>query len=251
MPKCARCNIEETMVFTCKYCGCRFCAEHRIPEMHACEMVKAYEPVTVLREVKKFEFKAKRSPRLRLNLPQISFSLREFRDMTIAILLFIVAFLRLPSQMTGNYGFNVLMLATLGFGASLAFLIHELAHKFMATYLGSAAKFKLEPIGVAVTAISALAGLPLIVPGAVNITSYVREKETIGKIALVGPMTNVIMALMARALLLNSLVWLNVLFAFVNLLPLFILDGKKIFYWSRLVWLVAFVSVLALLYTMI
>jgi len=241
------------MVFTCKYCGSRFCAEHRIPEMHGCDMVKAYEPVTVLRETKKFEFKARRAARLRLNLPQIKFSHREFRDITIAILLFILAFLRFyqPSLVTGGSSVNVLVLATIGFGASLAFLVHELAHKLMATYLGSASEFKLEPIGVAVTAISALAGLPVIVPGAVNITSYVTEKETVGKIALIGPMTNITMALIARVFSLNYLVSLNVLFAFVNLLPVFILDGKKIYRWSRLVWSVAFISALAVLYTML
>ncbi len=241
------------MVFTCKYCGSRFCAEHRIPEMHRCDMVKAYEPVTVLRETKKFEFKPNRPPHLHLNIPHIRFTLREFRDITIAILLFFFAFLRFNQYqlVTGSYGVNIIILATIGFGACLAFLVHELAHKFMATYLGSAAEFKLEPIGVAVTAISALAGLPVIVPGAVNITSYVTEKETVGKIALVGPMTNITMALIARALSLNYLVSLNMLFAFVNLLPVFILDGRKIFHWSRLVWSVAFISALAVLYTML
>ncbi len=241
------------MVFKCKYCGGRFCAEHRIPEMHSCDMVKAYEPVTVLRETKKFEFKPKRVRRIHLNLPQIEFSRKEFRDITIAILLFILAFLRFyqPRLVTGNSSVNIIILATIGFGASLAFLVHELAHKLMATYLGSAAEFKLEPIGVAITAISALAGLPVIVPGAVNITSFVTEKETIGKIALIGPMTNIAMALIARLFSWSELVWLNVLFAFVNLLPFFILDGRKIFRWSRLVWSVAFVSALAVLYTMI
>lgn len=221
--------------------------------MHACDMVKAYEPVTVLRETKKFEFKTSRAPRINMNLPQIKFSRREFRDITIAILLFILAFLRFYQSrlVTGNASSEIGILATIGFGASLAFLVHELAHKFMATYLGSAAEFKLEPIGVAVTAISALAGLPVIVPGAVNITGFVTDKESIGKIALVGPMTNITMALIARLFSWRELVWLNVLFAFVNMLPFFILDGRKIFNWSRLVWSVAFVSALAVLYTLL
>ncbi len=223
--------------------------------MHACDMVKAYEPVTVLRETKKFEFKSKPSRVMRVNIPRVRFSWHEFRDMVIAILLFFFAFFRfnqtfnLPRLVVGNFVLSVLMIATLGFGACLAFLVHELAHKFMATYLGSSAEFRLEPIGVAVTAISALAGLPVIVPGAVNITSYVTDKETMGKIALVGPLTNIVMALIARAFYWNQLVSLNVLFAFVNLLPFYILDGKKVFAWSRLVWFVALVSALAVLAT--
>ncbi len=235
------------MVFSCKYCGGRFCAEHRIPEMHACDMVKAYEPITVLRETKKFEFRTKGSPWIRLNLPTIKFSLRELRDMAIAILLFILAFLRFNQLMTGNPGSSLLTLTTIGIGACLAFLIHELAHKFMATRLGSAAEFKLEPIGVAVTAISALAGLPVIVPGAVNITGYVNDKETLGKVALIGPLTNISMALIARLFRWDSIVSVNILFALVNLLPVYVLDGKKVFYWSKIVWLAAVLASIALL----
>lgn len=211
-------------------------------------MVRAYEPVTILREAKKIDLTARQTFRLGARLPDVKLSLRELRDMIIAILLFFFAFWRFkqPSVMTGNYSLNVLILASIGFGACLAFLLHELAHKFMASHLGSAAEFRLEPIGVAVTAISALAGLPVIVPGAVNLTRPVSDKEILGKVALVGPVTNVVLALLARSLGLNDLFLLNVVFALVNLLPVYILDGKKVFYWSKLVWLVAFLSAASL-----
>jgi Zn-dependent protease len=236
------------MIFSCKYCGGRFCAEHRIPEMHSCDMVKAYEPVTVLRETKKFEFSAKRKPRFHLTPPGVKFTRREFRDLAIAMLLVVLAFLRFNQLMTPSLGSSsslwtlFFVLTSLSFGACLAFLVHELAHKFMATHLGSSAEFKLDPIGVAVTAISGLAGLPVIVPGAVNISRLETDKETMGKIALIGPLANIMMALIARALLWNDLVFLNVLFAFVNLLPIYILDGKKVWRWSRIVWLAAILA---------
>ncbi|MEE8167676.1 MAG: AN1-type zinc finger protein [Candidatus Hydrothermarchaeales archaeon] len=36
MGVCSYCNAEETMPFTCKFCGSQFCADHRLPENHTC-----------------------------------------------------------------------------------------------------------------------------------------------------------------------------------------------------------------------
>jgi len=35
-PSCDVCFKQELMLFKCKYCGGSFCAEHRLPENHAC-----------------------------------------------------------------------------------------------------------------------------------------------------------------------------------------------------------------------
>ncbi len=224
--------------------------EHRLPEMHTCDMVKAYEPVTVLRETKKVEFRPRSRSRMRINLPQVRFTPKELRDMIIAIVLFIFAF-EWFNQMhaPGGSSFNILTMAALAFGACLAFVLHELAHKFMATYLGSAAEFKLDPVGVAITAISAFAGLPVIVPGAANITGYAMDKELLGKVALAGPIMNIVLALAAHLLVLNEIFILNLLFALINLLPFYILDGRKVYYWSRLVWVTSVIAAITLLST--
>ena len=36
MAKCAQCGREESMPYTCRYCGGTFCSDHRLPENHAC-----------------------------------------------------------------------------------------------------------------------------------------------------------------------------------------------------------------------
>lgn len=36
MTICSYCGEQEVMPFTCKFCGERFCAEHRLPENHGC-----------------------------------------------------------------------------------------------------------------------------------------------------------------------------------------------------------------------
>lgn len=36
MMTCRYCGNQEVMPFTCKFCGERFCADHRLPENHGC-----------------------------------------------------------------------------------------------------------------------------------------------------------------------------------------------------------------------
>ncbi|MFB6292458.1 MAG: rhomboid family intramembrane serine protease [Candidatus Nanohaloarchaea archaeon] len=39
MAECSKCG-KETMSFTCRYCGKKFCSEHRLPENHDCEKME-------------------------------------------------------------------------------------------------------------------------------------------------------------------------------------------------------------------
>ncbi len=36
MGVCAHCGTEESMPFTCKFCGEKYCANHHLPENHDC-----------------------------------------------------------------------------------------------------------------------------------------------------------------------------------------------------------------------
>jgi len=36
MTKCSYCGAQELMPFTCKFCGEKFCRNHRLPENHEC-----------------------------------------------------------------------------------------------------------------------------------------------------------------------------------------------------------------------
>ena len=72
-----------------------------------------------------------------------------------------------------------------------AFLVRELAHKFLAQYYGSWAEFRAQLYGLVITAISALPITPFIAPGAVMVG--LSDKSRFGRIALIGPLTNLIM----------------------------------------------------------
>lgn len=138
-----------------------------------------------------------------------------------------------------------------------AFLIHELAHKFLAQYYGSWAEFRAQLYGLIITAISALPIMPFkfIAPGAVMVG--LSDKNKFGRVALIGPMTNLIMGfgfLMASYLFPYSPYMyvgasFNAWIAMFNLLPFGVLDGQKIFDWNKVVWACTMASTMALFIT--
>ena len=138
-----------------------------------------------------------------------------------------------------------------------AFLIHELTHKFLAQYYGSWAEFRAQLYGLIITAISALPIMPFkfIAPGAVMVG--LSDKSRFGRVALIGPMTNLIMGfgfLMSGYLFpYSSYMYVGASFnawiAMFNLLPFGVLDGQKIFDWNKIVWACTMASTMVLFIT--
>lgn len=125
-----------------------------------------------------------------------------------------------------------------------AFLVHELAHKFLAQYYGSWSEFRAQVYGLVITAISALPIMPFkfIAPGAVMVGLTDRNK--FGRVALVGPLTNLVMGfsflVSAHLYSYHSFLYagasFNAWIALFNLLPFGVLDGQKIFAWNKIAW---------------
>ena len=138
-----------------------------------------------------------------------------------------------------------------------SFLLHELAHKLTAQRYRLWAEFRLTMFGALMTLLSV--GLPffkIIAPGVVFILGPV-NKETSGKIALAGPLTNIILSLACVAVALGlsntffgvvAIVgaWINAFIAIFNLIPFGLMDGLKVFWWSKIVWAIAFSASLIL-----
>lgn len=167
---------------------------------------------------------------------KITTSLREIEHILIALILF---FLVVISHFSGVFSAAVLPIIVAGIG--LAFIIHELAHKFVAQRYGLWAEFRLVGIGVLFTLLSIIMPIGVIAPGAVMIFGFEVTHEQMGKIALAGPLTNLIQAFIflafaSRIPILTLIAVLNIWYATFNLLPLAILDGKKIFDWSKSLW---------------
>ena len=133
-----------------------------------------------------------------------------------------------------------------------AFLLHEIAHKFKAQSYGLWSEFRLQTSGVYITLAAMLFGFLVFAPGATMVVGY-PDKKSMGKIALSGPLTNLFMAGFFLLLypISPTIAWLGVFFnaliAIFNLLPFFVLDGKKVLQWNPYVWSGVFFLLLSLL----
>jgi Zn-dependent protease len=255
--KCRKCGQETFLPFRCPYCGDQFCTEHRLPENHGCprmDLARAQrQEEAVLQGATSYEYKVTYGMPRRTR-GSVYFSPKELKHLTVAILLVIgVGF------SIGYYYFAVLGWFWLSFFAVIltaSFLVHEIAHKVAAQKQGLWAEFRLVLLGVILTFISVLPlFFKIISPGAVIISGSA-QKDTIGKISIIGPMTNIILsavllsiafALMQFSLVFRFSAYLNAIIALFNLIPIGILDGYKIFNWNKMFWALAFAASAVLL----
>ncbi len=150
---------------------------------------------------------------------------------------------------TGESSFSVLsflMLFVVSFivtGSS--FILHELAHKYVAIYYGAKARFVMWSQYVLLALfISFVIGFIFVAPGAVYIYGKNISVKENGIISLAGPLINVVVAGLFYLLAFTGIptiivmlgIQINLWIAFFNLLPIGPLDGKKILTWNPLVW---------------
>jgi Zn-dependent protease len=160
----------------------------------------------------------------------------------------------------GLLDIDLLLVAILLVLFTSTFLMHEIAHKITAQHYGLWAEFRLILFGALLTALSIIIPFPKIIsPGAVMI-SGTASKETIGKTSIAGPLTNIIFCMVAFALVFvlpSPLVdvavftaFFNAFIAVLNLIPIGILDGWKVFQWNKIIWALAFTSSAILIFAL-
>jgi Zn-dependent protease len=239
--KCHVCSFEESIPFKCSYCGEYFCHLHRIPINHSCRFMDKYAEKRRL--MIQGNHSSSVSPpisndllRSLLRAIKIKSSKTELLHLSIATLLVTAVGFSFNSYRHVSWQFLAIFIS--------AFLIHEVAHKFLAQYYGSWAEFRAQMYGLMVTAISAVPFMPFkfIAPGAVMVGLSDRNK--FGRVALIGPLTNLVMgfAFLTSTYLypyhsyLYSGASFNAWIAMFNLLPFGTLDGQKIFEWHKIAW---------------
>jgi Zn-dependent protease len=253
MVKCDYCGEEEYMPFRCKYCGGYFCSEHRLPELHNCTGGYQYSRSTTGNTGFNTTGYSYTPPRRARTLG--IFGRNEIRDLGIGLGVIMLILL------SSAWGFLfqrplILFSALLIYG--LAFILHELAHKFTAQRLGYWAEFKIHQQGLMLTLLSLISPFKIIAPGAVmigNIASW----DHYGKVSIAGPTTNIglgiiffLIAIMTgKGSNLNYLaligIDINASLALFNLIPFGVFDGAKIIKWNKTIWGIA-VLVAGLLY---
>lgn len=132
------------------------------------------------------------------------------------------------------------------------FVLHEIAHKIVAQRYGHWAEFRAQfgALGIS-AAVAATTGLLFAAPGAVMIQGRVTPREN-GIISIVGPGTNFVIAALCLPLfafsvqadsfglrLAGTVTFINALLAVFNLLPFGPFDGRKVWRWNPLIYVVS------------
>ncbi len=245
--KCKICGYDENLPFRCKYCREFFCFTHRLAQNHACN----YSNLQYANNHEKKSNLLKNNISL-ASLKNIVFysklksSYIEILHLSIATLLVMLVGLSLNSYKHISWQFLVIFIS--------AFLIHELAHKFLAQYYKGWAEFRLDITGLFITAFSAIPMNPFkfIAPGAVRVR--VSTNNQFGKVALIGPLTNLVMGFsffivhhfVSSSPYLFAGATFNAWIALFNLIPFGVLDGQKIFHWNKFYWIIMIGSSIAL-----
>ena len=140
-----------------------------------------------------------------------------------------------------------IILVTLGVG----FILHELAHRWLAKKFGCIAFYKMWWQGLALAlgmAVMTQGRLIFAAPGAVLIGGKRLTLQESGLVAVVGPVMNMavgtlflLLALASRPYTLLATVgmwgsYINYFLAFFNMIPFPPLDGQKVLQWSPAVW---------------
>ncbi|MEW6329294.1 MAG: site-2 protease family protein [Candidatus Micrarchaeota archaeon] len=182
----------------------------------------------------------------------------EIYDIVVSMLAVAVAF-SVPVLLSEPSAIPVvipIILVTVGLG----FLLHELAHKYVAQRYGAYAVYRAWPQGLGLMLLLAFitgGRFFIAAPGAVYIFApYIRRREN-GIISLAGPLTNLALAVVFGFVFMMSGGGLgatspdilqvvqaisligarvNLFLGLFNMLPIFPLDGSKVLAWNGGVW---------------
>lgn len=185
-------------------------------------------------------------------------SVRERRDLLVAWVAISIAFSLIYIRYGATPALFLLFLGISLVTVGVGFILHELAHKFTAMSYGFWAEFQKNNLMLVVAvALAALAGVVFAAPGATMIYAPSLTREQNGKISAAGPVTNLLLCIpFALILLLGSAVdirlmglnvistlgmiglQVNAMIAAFNMLPVSVLDGKKVLAWNPVVFIV-------------
>lgn len=154
-------------------------------------------------------------------------------------------------------------MVTVGIG----FVLHELAHKFTAMHFGYWAEFRKDNLMLLVAVVlAALVGVVFAAPGATMIYGSGVTREQNGKISAAGPAINLLLCIPFAILIFGS-GWMdpayssrsilvtagmvglqvNAMIAAFNMLPVSVLDGRKVLAWNPAIFAVLIIAAFGIL----
>jgi len=184
--------------------------------------------------------------------PEVLTTGKESYDLALGFLL-LVFFVGFRGLVDGFYTWQYVLVLSIVIGP--AFILHELGHKYAAIKYGKYARFTLIRRYAWMTLIFGFIGFGIAGPGATVILGRSTKEEN-GKFAAAGPAINFVLAIVligislifpnqrydfiGRSLddVLGLGVLINAALGLFNLLPILMLDGKKILNWNQGAWIV-------------
>ncbi len=282
MTSCSLCGKED-LCFTCPYCKGVFCGDHRLPEGHGCPAMQQVQDEAKRRvsdSVGGDEYKdnqtwssvmPKRKKKPRRRSGKKRFSSTELKHLLIAgILVTLVGISMLGSPygiayalsrfawyMSGPYWWVPVGMILIFL---LAFIGHELAHKFVAQHYGMWSEFRMTTMGYYLSAIAILFSVPIFGTGTVY-TSGTSNTEHNGKINLAGPLSNFLMAIglvivtiftyglasQPMLYLIQYGIIINAILGLFNMIPIQPFDGASVKDWKKSVWITLTIALVAML----
>ena len=147
----------------------------------------------------------------------------------------------------------------------IGFVLHEMAHKFTAMKYGYYAEFKKDNVMLLMAVVlAALVHIVFAAPGATVIYAGGLTKEQNGKISAAGPLTNLLLCIPFAVMILATPfvsgtsqvigfvglmgLQINAMIATFNLIPISILDGKKVLAWNPGIFIAMIAIAVVILY---
>ncbi|MEN6518994.1 MAG: peptidase M50 [Methanospirillum sp.] len=188
---------------------------------------------------------------------------RERIDLVIAWLAIAVAFTIAGFNLLGGgiqpaFALIAFLVSLLTVG--VGFVLHELAHKFTAMHFGYWAEFRKDNQMLLIAVVlAAIAGVVFAAPGATVVYGDRIGRRENGLISASGPATSLVLALgflILAVIPLGPLIQyiglrgfqINAMIAAFNMLPVSVLDGRKVLAWNAAVFAVLIVAAFALTY---
>ncbi|MBZ6493762.1 metalloprotease [Natrinema longum] len=190
---------------------------------------------------------------------ELTFSNTELRDLAVAWTVLSVAFALLLAPVhlgEASLGYFVTRVGLSFVTVGVGFLLHELAHKVVAVEFGQVAEFRADYQMLFLAIMGGLVGFLFAAPGAVYHRGRTTQREN-GLIALAGPVTNLLLAVLFAPLLMFAAtpgflpgmlatigqmgIWINLFLAAFNMIPFGPLDGKSVLEWHKGVFAIVFV----------
>lgn len=194
------------------------------------------------------------------HIGRYNFSSTEIFHLSVALFMItatLMAFNREGIQTFGIWNFILVNFFTIGIG----FLFHELGHKLVAQHYGFISEFRADFFMLLFAFVLALfSPFIFLAPGAVMILGRLSKKQN-GIVSVAGPLVNMALAMIFIILALiyhpsiDSLfgyilwlgIWVNGFLGVFNMLPFWVLDGRKVLEWNKPVYFTVLIILISFL----